>query len=210
MAQRIRQLVIFLRAPLRGGVKRRLAADIGPAAAHDFYLRTSRDLVRRLGRDPRWRLILAVTPDHLAPRARFWDMSQGRIAQGSGDLGARMGRVFSTRPPGPVVIIGSDIPGITKDHIEEAFARLAVDEAVFGPAADGGYWLIGLARRQLSATALAPRLFRSVRWSTEHALEDTRANLPRGAEALLLPVLEDIDDGASYSRYLAAVKGAKF
>ncbi len=195
--------MIFLRAPLRGAVKRRLARDIGERAAHDFYRRTAGDLVRRLGNDRRWRLVLAVTPDHLAYKARYWDLTHDRIGQGSGDLGARMGRVFRDLPPGPVVIIGSDIPGITRDHINQAFGRLAVGEAVFGPAADGGYWLIGLARRQVSAKALVRRLFRGVRWSTSHALDDTRTNLPPGLEAAPLPILEDVDDGASYRRFVA-------
>ena len=186
-----------------GGVKRRLARDIGEGAAHDFYRRTAGALVRRLGNDRRWRLLLAVTPDHLAGKSRFWSLTHDRIGQGSGDLGARMGRLFRDLPPGPVVIIGSDIPGITNDHVNEAFARLAAGEVVFGPAADGGYWLIGLARRQIFAKALAPRLFTGVRWSTSHALGDTRANLPPGAEAPPLPVLEDVDDGAAYGRFVA-------
>ncbi len=197
------QLVIFLRAPLRGAVKRRLARDIGSRAAYDFYRRSAAALVRALGRDRRWRLLLAVTPDHLARKSRFWGRAQDRIAQRPGDLGARMGRMFRDLPPGPVVIIGSDVPAITAGHIKEAFAKLAVREAVFGPAADGGYWLIGLARRQMSSKVLACRLFKGVRWSTCHALDDTRANLPPGIEAPPLPVLEDIDDGKAYRRLVS-------
>lgn len=195
------QLVIFARAPQRGAVKRRLAREIGAGPAHEFYARTSRDLVGRLGRDHRWRLILAVTPDRLATGARFWGGGRARMAQGPGDLGRRLGRVIRGLAPGPVVIIGSDAPGVAPAHVDRAFKALAVHEVVFGPAADGGYWLIGLARKRIADPSLAARLFKGVRWSTEHALDDTRANLPPRAEAPPLATLEDVDDAASWRRF---------
>jgi rSAM/selenodomain-associated transferase 1 len=194
------QLVIFLRAPQRGAVKRRLAKEIGARRAHAFYAGLSRDVVRRLSRSGRWRLSLAVTPDAFAAHARFWPAAIPRFAQGGGDLGRRMGRVFANLPPGPVVIVGTDIPGLSAGHIAEAFSTLERKEAVFGPAADGGYWLIGLARRRLDPRALAFRLFRGVRWSSPHAHADTRANLPKGAEGPPLERLEDVDDAASWRR----------
>lgn len=193
--------MIFARAPQRGAVKRRLAREIGAGPAHEFYARTSRDLVGRLGRDRRWRLILAVTPDRFAAEARFWGRNHVRMAQGPGDLGRRLGRVIRSLAPGPVVIIGSDAPGVTPAHVDRAFRALAAYEAVFGPAADGGYWLIGLARKRIGDPSLAAQLFKGVRWSTEHALADTRANLPPGAEAPPLATLEDVDDAASWRRF---------
>lgn len=192
--------MIFLRAPQIGAVKRRLAQEVGAGPTYHFYVQTSRDLIRRLGRSYRWRLVLAITPDRFAASARFWPASIPRIAQGPGDLGTRMGRVLARLDAGPVVIVGSDIPGITTRHIERAFDVLARHEAVFGPAKDGGYWLIGLARRRIDPEALTHRLFAGVRWSTSHALADTRANLPRGAEGPALETLEDVDNVASWRR----------
>ena len=91
-------------------------------------------------------------------------------------------------PPGPVCIIGADIPGITSAHIARAFAALGDHEAVFGPALDGGYWLVGL-----QCTGAVPQgLFQGVRWSTEHALADTMATLP-GRRIALIDQLRDID-----------------
>ncbi len=201
--------MIFARAPQRGAVKRRLAREIGAGPAHEFYARTSRDLVRRLGRDRRWRLILAVTPDRLAKGGRFWGRVRKfqRMAQGPGDLGRRLGRVIRGIAPGPVVIIGSDAPGVAPAHVDRAFKALAAHEAVFGPAADGGYWLIGLARKRFPDPSLAMQLFKGVRWSTAHALDDTRANLPPGAEAPPLAILEDVDDAASWRRFRASAAG---
>jgi rSAM/selenodomain-associated transferase 1 len=194
-------LVIFLRAPQRGAVKRRLARSIGDRAAHDFYARESAALVRRLGTDRRWRTVLAVTPDGFARRGRFWPAGLARIQQGGGDLGVRMARAFLTLPPGPIVLIGSDIPAIEAGHIARAFAALARFEAVFGPAIDGGYWLVGLARRRGRGGALARKLFAGVRWSGPHALDDTRANLPAGVSVARLDVLEDVDDAATFARW---------
>lgn len=204
------QLVVFLRAPQRGAVKRRLAREIGARQAHAFYAGLSRELVRRLSRSHHWHLSLAVTPDALAARGRFWPASIPRLPQGTGDLGHRMGRVFAALPPGPVVIVGTDIPGLRACYIEQAFATLKCKEAVFGPAADGGYWLIGLARRRLDPRALVSRLFRGVRWSSVHALEDTCANLPKGASGPLLARLEDVDDAAAWRRILDSADTAIF
>ena len=102
-----------------------------------------------------------------------------------------------------VVIIGSDIPDLTADHVDRAFRSLADKDTVFGPSPDGGFWLIGARRRPL------PRgVFRAVRWSSEHALADTLANLERGASVGLLEVLSDVDDGEAYERWRASGAGS--
>jgi glycosyltransferase A (GT-A) superfamily protein (DUF2064 family) len=75
------------------------------------------------------------------------------------------------------------------EHIREAFRVLARADAVLGPADDGGFWLIGLARRKR-----APRLFKGVRWSSKHALADTLKSLPRDFAVERIAKLRDIDD----------------
>jgi uncharacterized protein len=193
-----RHLVVFLRAPRLGRVKLRLAAGIGAVAALGFYRRTSATLLRRLTRDRRWCCHLALTPDRAAHGKRSWRVAALRRGQGGGDLGRRMARVFRALPPGPAVIIGSDVPAITPAHVVTAFRALGRHEAVFGPALDGGYWLVGLRRRP----RLPRGLFERVRWSSEHALADTLAGLPRSMSVALLERLEDIDDAAAYGRWL--------
>jgi hypothetical protein len=190
-------LVVFVKAPRLGAVKSRLAADIGAVAATHFYRRTTGALLRRLGRDRRWRGVLAVTPDR-DTGAAFWPAAWPRIAQGGGDLGARMAGAATAVPAGPVVIVGSDIPDIEARHVAEAFRLLGRFDAVFGPATDGGYWLVGVGDRRLLR-----RLFAGVRWSTGHALADTLANLGPGRRAALVDALDDIDDGAAYGRWRA-------
>jgi len=186
-----RHLVIFARLPRLGTGKRRLAADVGPVAALAFQRIALSALIRRVAFDRRWRTWLAVTPAHGGP----WPRRLPRLTQPSGDLGRRMGRVARSLPPGPVLIVGSDIPGIRPLHIASGFKALGDHDAVFGPATDGGYWLVGLKRR--------PRFldpFVNVRWSTPHALADTVANLA-GWRIARLDTLDDIDDGAALRRH---------
>jgi rSAM/selenodomain-associated transferase 1 len=188
-------LVIFAKAPALGRAKSRLAQGIGQAAALAFYRRTLAHVARRLAADARWRTVLAVTPDRTALTARRWPQHLARRGQGNGDLGARMARAFRDLPKGRVVIIGADIPEIEPAHIARAFAALGDADIVFGPARDGGYWLIGA-----KGAARTIRMFTSVRWSTRHALADTRANL-NGLNVKLLDVLDDVDDARAYARF---------
>ena len=98
-----------------------------------------------------------------------------------------MGRIMRSMPPGPVMIIGADVPGIRPGHIGEGFRALDQD-AVFGPATDGGYWMIGLRRTRIPAT-----LFQHVQWSTEHALHDTKRSLGSDARIREVATLRDVD-----------------
>lgn len=182
-----RQLVVMVKEPRPGRVKTRLGRDIGHTRAAWWFRHQCRRLLRELD-DPRWHLVLAVSPDRAGLESRVWPGHLPRRAQGAGDLGARMARVFRTAPPGPVIIVGADIPAIRRYHIERAFALLGRHDAVVGPATDGGYWLIGLARRR----AVPAPLFEGVRWSTRHALADTLAGL-KGLSVALVDQLNDVD-----------------
>jgi uncharacterized protein len=180
-----RSLIVFARAPRLGGGKSRLARDTGALPALRFErLMLARGL-RRFGRDRRWRLRLAITPDREARRV-------GAMPQGRGDLGARMRRAMAACVPGPVMLIGTDIPGVTAAHIGEAFALLGRYDIVFGPASDGGFWLVGVRHRMPA--------FGKARWSTRHALSDVLRNLPRHLSVGFAATLDDVDDGAGYRR----------
>lgn len=200
MATRIKPwLIVFVRAPRYGAVKHRLAAGIGRAAAWRFYRRCSDDVARRLGGDRRWVTVVAVTPDRFARAGRFWPGHLPRIGQGSGDIGRRMSRALGSGPGGPVVIVGGDIPTITRRHVAAAFAALGRDDVVLGPAADGGYWLIGLRHGGGHGD-----LFANVRWSSEHAMADTLANFDRRYRVKCLDRLRDVDTAADYWAWRAA------
>ena len=190
-----RHLVLFVRAPLLGTGKRRLARDIGAVAALHFERVMLNLLARRLRRDGRWQLRLAVTPDRARGRAHLWPRGVPIAPQGKGDIGARMRRALAACPPGPAVLVGSDIPALSADHVAGAFRLLGRHDLVFGPAEDGGFWLVG-ARR---CPRLTP-LFGPVRWSGPHALADVVGNLPRQVSVGFAARLEDVDDVVSYRR----------
>ncbi|HVB18610.1 MAG TPA: TIGR04282 family arsenosugar biosynthesis glycosyltransferase [Stellaceae bacterium] len=190
-----RHLILFVRMPRLGAGKRRLARDIGDVAALRFERAMLGLLVRRLGHDGRWRLRLAVTPDHARHRARLWPSRIPVTPQGGGDLGIRMRRALARCPPGPAVLIGSDIPALAASHIADAFRLLGHHDLVIGPANDGGFWLVG-ARR----SPRLPPLFGPVRWSGPQALADVRGNLPHLVSVGYAARLDDVDDGAAYRR----------
>src|SRR4030095_5697983 len=86
-----------------------------------------------------------IAIDSVAHGARLLSPRRAALMpQGAGGLGHRMQRLFARLPPGPVIVIGSDIPSIRAAHIAGAFRLLGSADAVFGPAPDGGYWLRGV------------------------------------------------------------------
>lgn len=191
-------LIVFAKEPRLGRVKSRLAAGIGAVAATAWYRRALARSLRRLderagsGRGS-WRLVLAVTPDVSVHRHRWPVSAQATrwrvIGQGSGDLGQRMARALESAPAGPAVLVGSDIPGLRAEHVARAFRALGAGaEVVFGPASDGGFWLVGVARRRRLA------LFRDVRWSSENTLADAIAALRDGVTVALVDTLHDVDE----------------
>ncbi len=128
-----------------------------------------------------------MTPDH----ARF-RLPQGvrRIPQGRGDLGVRMGRAL--RRYRRVALMGCDIPDAGASDIRAAFRLLGSADAVFGPAEDGGYWLIALGPRRPGD------LFGTSRWSTQHALADTLLQFAHHRVAFVRR-LSDVDTAADYA-----------
>ena len=176
-------VIVFARAPRLGTVKRRLARDIGDRAALRFYAANLNRLLRALARDRRFHTILAYTPDHAAAR---WPVLVPRIAQGRGGLGQRMARACANYRR--VAIVGADIPELNAGDVAAAFQALGRAHAAFGPATDGGYWLVALSPRRPAHP------FAGVRWSTEHALADTLANFRH--RIALLRTLRDVDTAA--------------
>ena len=181
-------LVVMVKLPRPGRVKTRLARDIGPIAAAWWFRHQVSHLLRRL-RDPRWQIVLAVSPDAPGLTTRAFPADLPRRAQGRGDLGARMARQLRAAD-GPVCLIGADIPGITRAHIAHAFRALRSHDMAFGPATDGGYWLIGRSPR-----ALPPGLFHGVRWSSVDALSDTLASV-QNRRIAFIETLSDVDEAA--------------
>jgi len=191
------RLVIMLKEPVAGRVKTRLGQEIGMTTAAWWFRHQSAALIRRL-QSPRWETWLAVAPD-TALDSRCWPAHLPRMAQGRGELGARMHRILARRP-GPVVLIGGDIPGVRAAHITRAFAKLGQHDLVFGPALDGGFWLAG------ARGPLPVGLFEGVAWSCPTTLEQTLASAG-SARVALVDRLGDVDTLADYQRRQRPVWG---
>jgi uncharacterized protein len=189
----MKHVVVFARRPQLGRVKTRLAADIGPVETLRFYRSTLNTVARRLNAGGGWATWIGITPDDTLDDSRLYPDGVLRLPQGTGDLGERMANCLIGFGPQPALIVGSDIPDIDRQHVAAAFDALRRNELVFGPSDDGGYWLVGAAQG-----ARVGGLFNDVRWSTEHALADTLANVRPGIRVAMLEPLADIDDGAAY------------
>ena len=188
--------ILFLKAPLLGGVKTRLAADIGTFAAWRFHGATAQRIGVRLARHPEWDLVVATTPRRAgAHLRRGLPRLAGlpRIGQGEGDLGVRMARCLDRFAPRPRLLVGADIPGITAGVIGHAFDLLRRSDLVFGPAEDGGFWLVGQ-----RGPAAGAQPFAGVPWSSPETLAATLRNLPRHRRVSCAATLADIDDGAAF------------
>ena len=116
-----RQLFIMAKAPQCGRVKTRLGQDIGMVNALWWYRHQLGSLIRRVGYDPRWKSVLAVSPDNTAADPKCWPSGLALWPQGDGNLGDRLERVFRISPGGPTLIIGTDVPDVAPRHIERAF-----------------------------------------------------------------------------------------
>lgn len=192
-------VVVFARAPVPGAVKTRLIPALGAegaaALSRVLTLRSiEAALAAGIGRVELWCAPDASHP-FFAECARRYPILLA--TQGEGDLGARMLGAFSAllAANARVLLIGSDIPPLTPQYLRDADAALeAGADAVFGPAEDGGYVLIGLLR-------VAPELFDGIAWGGDEVWRRTRDRL----EALAwryrtLPALWDVDRPQDLSR----------
>lgn len=191
-------LIIMVKDPRAGGIKTRLAKSVGTVRATQTYRCMMHNVAGRLFAPKRWLTLLAVVPD--AARNSRMLPSYPRISQGPGDIGSKMQRLLALSWPAAIVVIGSDIPQVSQPHIANAFSRLGRVPIVFGPASDGGFWLIGSrpVRRQEPA-------FDDVRWSSPHALNDSQVKLdPKAFDCVArLSDVDDADDMRNLQPYIS-------
>jgi len=189
------RLVVMAKHPARGRVKTRLAASLGARAACSLYRAFVLDLAARLRALP-YHVTWAYWPA-TAPFAALVRGARCRPQEGN-DLGERIVRAVAAElaeGPGPVLVIGADAPHVPAGSLAEAAEALAEGaELVLGPAADGGYYLIGL-------RAPAPGLFTGIAWGGAGVLAATLARAARlGLRTHLLPPTFDVDDAADLAR----------
>jgi len=168
--------MIFAKAPTPGRVKTRLAPVLGEAAAAALHRQLAERTLctaRAAGLGPVELWCAPGTNDaFFAECAKQHGVSLR--AQGTGDLGLRMARAleFALAEGSPGLLIGSDCPALTPEYLREAaLALVNGDDAVIGPAEDGGYVLIGLARGP------AAQLFEDIAWGSATVMQETRKRL---------------------------------
>ncbi len=180
------RLIVMTKYPEPGRAKTRLIPALGAEGAAQLH--------RRLG------LHTVEQVRSYQPEIRYAGGDQGLmrdwlgdfdyVDQGDGDLGDRMSRAFVegfNQGCDRMIMIGTDCPKVDKTLIDRAFDALNNTEVVFGPAIDGGYYLIGLRK-------YIPELFCNIKWSTDSVLRDSLESLDRlQIRSTLLELLPDID-----------------
>jgi len=182
-------LIIFIKNPVLGKVKTRLAATIGSEKALAVYqqlLTRTEAITKNLPCEK-----VVYYSDFIAEDDSWSSLVYQKQLQSGSDLGDRMFNAFKdgfAAGFNSICIIGSDCFELTSDIILRAFEKLQQNEVLIGPATDGGYYLLGL-------TELLPFLFQDKSWSTENVLEQTLQDIKeKGLSVALLPALTDVDE----------------
>jgi rSAM/selenodomain-associated transferase 1 len=203
-----RTLGIFAKEPRPGRVKSRLAAQTNPAWAAEVAAAFLHDFVERLVVLEARRVLVFDPPQ---AREYFEKVARNRftlVPQSAGDLGQRLAAFVRQELDAgaeQVVLLGADSPTLPPGHVEQAFRELARADVVLGPATDGGYYLLGCARR-------LPPVFDGIAWGGPRVLHDTVARLG-GWKLALLPPWYDVDtlnDWWALRGHLAALRQAGF
>jgi hypothetical protein len=186
-------ILFFVKNPVRGGVKRRLAEEVGDTVAVGLYKNFIVDMLRTLSTCTATRLLICVYPHSALGSLRKWlGMRYHYLPQEGKDLGERMKNSFIkafSMEYERVILIGSDIPDLPRTVIAEAFKALETNEITVGPARDGGYYLIGFRDK-----TFVPEVFDNIRWGGKQVLKTTLHRVEKiGCSVHLLPAWSDVD-----------------
>jgi rSAM/selenodomain-associated transferase 1 len=184
-------LLVFLKWPEPGLAKTRLIPALGPEAAAGVYrLLAEAEIGATRPQAGEYDRLLCYSPADAEARIRGWFPGEPVWAQPEGDLGHRMAAAIAEgfgRGAERVAIIGTDVPSVSRLTVRDAFRALDSADVVLGPALDGGYYLLALARPR-------PELLREMAWSTPGILAATRARAAAlGLRTHLLEAMSDVD-----------------
>ena len=195
-------ILLFVKSPMAGKVKTRLAAEIGQEATVGLYKCFVEDLLSMI-ENVDSRLRLCFHPPEAMSQVQQWlgDRYSYRPQRGD-DLGSRLKNAFAGAFEdgfSKVVAIGSDSPDLPEEFLREAFDELESHDAVIGPASDGGYYLIGF-----SEDSFVTEAFDDIAWSTSTVCDQTRTRLTaQGLKIHLLPLWHDVDRQSDLDRLVA-------
>lgn len=189
------QLLVFIRNPVLGKVKTRIAAKTGEQKALEIYELLLRNTLHTCSQLTKIKVIVYYS-DFIDTKDNWNnDIFEKRLQEGN-NLGERMAKAFQDNliEAEKVVLIGSDCPYLTSNIIEHTFELLAENDVVFGPASDGGYYLMGMKSFNSS-------LFENISWSTSDVLKQSLAQIPELKTAFTLE-LNDIDTFEDYQQWV--------
>lgn len=188
-------LIVFIKNPVLGRVKTRIAATAGEVPALQIYQQLL-EITRKQCADYLGTKYLFYS-DFIEP-LDAWDPNIFiKKLQSGNDLGLRMHHAFSEvfQQHTKVIIIGSDCPYLTSQHFEQANSLLDTADCVIGPALDGGYYLLGL-------NSIHERIFQNKNWSSSTVLKDSLVDLKQlNLSFQLMEPLEDVDSLEAWNRY---------
>lgn len=185
-------VLLFIKAPLMGQVKSRLAADVGEEIALGLYKNFVLDMINTLEESGHFFRICYHPPKEEKAVSAWLGPYYPYMPQLGNDLGAKMGgafnRIFSEGFDSGV-LIGSDVPDMPSTMVQEAFESLKHSDVVIGPAADGGYYLVGF-----NQDSFLPRVFDGIPWSTNTVYQETIRILQAASMRVhYLPRWRDVD-----------------
>jgi uncharacterized protein len=195
-------LIIFIKNPVKGKVKTRLAETVGDEKALEIYqalLQKTLEIVTNVNCEKYLYYSDKVEKNDIWENDKFIK----KLQKGE-DLGERMlnafAEVFKNKQIKNIAIIGSDCPSLSTSLIEKAFEELRYNAYVIGPAYDGGYYLLGM-------RALREEIFEKIIWSTDRVLSDTLKKINKMVKSYyLLPPLPDVDTWEDWELYQKFVK----
>ena len=202
-------ILLFIKAPVRGQVKSRLAAAIGNETALELYKNFILDIIDTVNKTG-YPFRICYYPPDAGAEVSSWLAGQYRIMpQHGGDLGERMENAFTrcfSEGFERAILIGSDLPDLTPAVLQEAMSSLAENDVVIGPASDGGYYLIGFHK-----LTLLPRVFHAIPWSTGTVFQETTAILQNSSLSMhQAPKWNDVDTVEDLRALCKRSKGTEF
>ncbi len=183
-------LQLFVKHPVAGQTKTRLAAGIGHQKALEAYRRLL-ERVKTIALELKDACDIEVWYGNEMPQEDLWcEGPFTRQQQWGKDIGERMMNSMKQaldHGAGRVVLVGSDLPHLTTDIIRQAYSQLEHHPVVFGPAADGGYYLVGMSE-------MIPSVFTDMTWSVENVFAESVRRLKQlSVPYATVPTLSDVD-----------------
>lgn len=189
-----RALIIFVRVPELGKVKTRLAREVGDVQALTIYkalLQHTRSVTLSVDADRYLYYHNDTAEDEWSPEHFI------KKVQAEGILGIKLQSAFEdiSKHSDKILVIGSDCPQLSSDHIEEAFTALDNYDCVVGPSLDGGYYLFGTKKYQ-------EEMFINIDWSTDRVYNQTIAAISKlRLTHTTIEKLSDVDYKKDWDNY---------